>query len=110
MEAIIGLGIVFFVSIIMIVIGIVQLRNKNPTGFYTGEKPPKPEEITNVKAWNHKHGMMWIIYGISLFISYFIGIWFNEMICSISMIAVSVGGVIIMCIYHSKLQTHYLKK
>lgn len=48
----------------MIGIGIFQLRSKKPATFYTGEKGPKPEELSDMKAWNRKHGMMWIIYGI----------------------------------------------
>ena len=31
---------------------------KNPAGFYTGEKSPEKERLSDVNAWNKKHGMM----------------------------------------------------
>lgn len=51
------------VAAIMVGIGIVQLKSKKPVGFYSGEKPPRPEELSDVEAWNKQHGMMWLIYG-----------------------------------------------
>ena len=51
-----------FVALIMLGIGISQLKSKDPVGFYTGEKPPEKERLSDVNAWNKKHGMMWVIY------------------------------------------------
>ena len=63
-ASIITFIIFFIVAMIMIGLGIFQLKSTSPVGFYSGEKPPREEELTDVKAWNKKHGMMWLIYGI----------------------------------------------
>lgn len=64
-------GVIFcVVALIMLGIGISQLRSKDPVGFYTGEKPPKTEQLSDVHAWNKKHGIMWIIYGICIICSW----------------------------------------
>ena len=72
-ASIITFIIFFIVAMIMIGLGIFQLKSTSPVGFYSGEKPPREEELTDVKAWNKKHGMMWLIYGIIIMISYFVG-------------------------------------
>ena len=49
-----------FCALVMIVIGVRQMKSETPVGFYTGERAVKPEEITDIPAWNRKHGIMWI--------------------------------------------------
>ncbi len=67
-------GVIFcIVAMVMLGIGVSQLKSKEPVGFYTGEKPPKVDQLSDVNSWNKKHGVMWIIYGICI-----IGSW----ICS----------------------------
>lgn len=56
-------------AFLMFGIGISQLRSKKPVGFYSGVKPPKVEELSDFRAWNKKHGMMWVIYGCIIFLS-----------------------------------------
>lgn len=73
-ETLIGLVITLLVALIMIGIGISQLKSKTPTGFYSGEKPPRPEELSDVNAWNRKHGRMWITYGIVIILSYLLAV------------------------------------
>ena len=48
------------------ILGVVQFRSKDPVGFWAGKKPPRKEQITNVKSYNRKHGIMWILYGAGL--------------------------------------------
>ena len=83
-------GVIFcVVALIMLGIGISQLRSKDPVGFYTGEKPPKTEQLSDVHAWNKKHGIMWIIYGICIICSW---------ICSAFIGGDSIYSVIPLCI------------
>ena len=83
-------GVIFCtVALIMFGIGISQLRSKVPVGFYTGEKPPKAEQLSDVHAWNKKHGIMWIIYGICIIFSW---------ICSAFIGGDSIYSVIPLCI------------
>ncbi len=83
-------GMIFcIVAMIMLGIGVSQLKSKEPVGFYTGEKPPKVEQLSDVNSWNKKHGVMWIIYGICI-----IGSW----ICSAFIGGDSIYSVIPLCI------------
>ena len=52
----------------IIILGFVQYRSKEPVGFWAGKKPPRKEEITDVGAYNRKHGLMWILYGLGLIV------------------------------------------
>ena len=109
-ENIVGLVIYVFVSLFMMAIGIAQLKSQDPVGFYSGEKPPKAEDLTDVHAWNKNHGLMWLIYGIIIFFSYLIGIPF---VYSILVIIPMIGGVIVplpfMIWYHHKLIKKFMK-
>ena len=73
-EFIFGFVIYLFVALIMLGIGLSQYKSKKPVGFYSGEKPPLECELTDVEAWNKKHGKMWIWYGGIIIISYLMGI------------------------------------
>ena len=106
----IGLVSIGGTALIMIIIGIVQYRSKNPVGFYSGEEPPKKEELTDVDAWNKKHGKMWIIYGIVIIISYVGSMPFMESVWSVIPMS---GGILLPIIfmirYHNKLIRVYKK-
>lgn len=109
-ENIICFVIYALVALFMMGIGIVQLKSKDPVGFYSGEKPPKAENITDVKAWNKKHGMMWLIYGIVILISFFIGAAIGDSIWAVlPMIGGLIIPVIFMIWYHQQLKKKYLK-
>lgn len=63
-EEVITLTIWFLVGFIFFGIGIIQRKSKEPVAFYSGEKPPKVEELTDVKGWNMGHGKLWITFAI----------------------------------------------
>ncbi len=107
-EDIIGLVIYAMVALVMIAIGIYQLNQSDPVKFYTGEEPPAADEITNVKAWNLQHGMMWIIYGVLLMAGYFIGYFIKNVIFEIAVVIVfDIWPLILMAFYHSYLSKKY---
>lgn len=108
-SSIITLIIFLIVAAIMIGIGIVQLRSSSPVGFYSGEKPLTKEELTDVHAWNKKHGMMWMIYGFVIIISYFAGYLIGEdsILCVIPFCGGLIVPIIIMIWYHNKLIKRY---
>lgn len=111
MENIIGLVIYLAVASVMMGIGISQLRSKKPVGFYSGEKPPGEDELSDVKAWNQKHGWMWVIYGIIILISFGIGALMGDTLWSvIPMCAGVVLPLPIMILYHHKLVKIYGKR
>lgn len=110
MTAFISLTIYGGVAALMIGIGISQLRSKKPVGFYSGVKPPPKDELSDVDAWNKKHGIMWVIYGIVILIIYALGIMIGDNIYSALL---TCGGLIfpvfIMMYYHHHLEKKYRK-
>ena len=109
-ENMIGFFIFLFVACVMIGIGISQVKSKTPVGFYSGEKPPREEELVNVHEWNMKHGMMWISYGIIMLVGYFIGVLIGDSPWSAVPMC---GGVMLPIIwmiwYHHRLIKQYMK-
>ena len=94
----------------IIIIGIVQYRSKDPVGFWSGKKPPQKEQITDVKAYNRKHGLMWIFLGVGFIICLICGLLFGEMIAGYLCIIEVIGGIVAMIAYHEKLDRMYYKK
>ena len=82
--------IMLFVAFLMLVIGIFQMQSKKTVGFYAGEKGPEEKELTDAQAWNIKHGIMWVLYGIIIVITSLIGV---SMIDSIWCTVPLIGGV-----------------
>lgn len=96
-------------ALMMISIGVVQLRSKKPVGFYTGEKPLKPEQISDVSAWNRKHGIMWILYGCTIIACWFVGLIMGD---TLWFLIPFFGGILLpiflMVWYHEKLKKEYI--
>lgn len=109
-ENLFGLVIYVLVALFMISMGISQLKSKKPVGFYSGEKPPKAEDLKDVESWNKKHGRMWILYGVFIMISYCGCLLIGD---SIWCIIPAIGGLLLpLCImipYHEKLKKEYLR-
>lgn len=98
------------VACIMLGIGIFQLRSKEPVAFYSGEEGPKKEELTDVNAWNKKHGWMWVSYGIVMIISDVIGCLIGDTIwCMIPFCGGVMIPIVIMIWYHHRLEKQYKK-
>lgn len=97
-EGVFASCIICFVAMIFLIIGFCQFRSKEPVGFYSGEKPPARDELTDVKSWNHGHGILWLLYGGGIIVAWFIGyavaVLANcEIISAIVMIVSIVGGL-----------------
>ena len=108
-ETIMGLVIVSLVALVMLTIGICQFKKKDvPVGFYNLIAPPKKEEITDIIAWNKKHGMIWIIYGICIELGFLIG---NVMPSWVLQMIFMAGGIILplpfMVMRHKSLEKEY---
>ena len=105
-------GVVFGgCGLLMIIIGLVQFNSKKPVGFYSGVKPPQAEELTDVNAWNKKHGMMWIIYGIIIIACWVCGLFMGDSL--LVLIPYCVGLILpifFMMAYHNKLIGEYVGK
>ena len=96
-----------FYAIVMSVLGICALFSKKPCGFYTFEKTPSEQEITDVSAWNRKHGIMFISCGIWISILILCGLLIES---SLLLVFVSIGllfALPTMIVYHSILVKKY---
>lgn len=107
---------IFFLIIMLVsmtpivIIGIVQYKSKNPVGFWSGKKPPQKEQITDVKAYNRKHGLMWILYGMGCIFCCVCGLPFGDGVSACLCMIEIIGGVFIIIAYHNKLERMYRKK
>lgn len=109
-EKIIIFIILFICAMPLVVLGIVQYKSVDPVGFWTGKKPPSKEQITDVRAYNHKHGLMWILYGAGILLC-FLSLFLVGMETAMFLVLIeSLGGIVAMIVYHNKLDRTYFIK
>lgn len=105
--------ILCLVALIMAGIGISQVRSRKPVGFYTGVKPPEEKNLRDVKAWNRKHGIMWILYGCAVMgcglAHLAAGILGYDAVfpAVIAECGIIIGGIFAMMWYHVRLEKRY---
>lgn len=109
---IIAFAIISIVALVMVMIGIYQMKEKDvPVGFYNVIDPPKKEEISDIIAWNKQHGLLWISYGICIEAGYWLG---YVMPIEVLEMFFMMGGVIIplpfMIMRHHRLEKRYQVK
>lgn len=111
MENIIFCVITGYVALIMIAVGISNFKSIEPVGFYAGVEPPPSKEITDISAYNKKHGWMWVVYGIGFIICGILSFLMNSAIAlSLVTCFFAVGGVFILMIGHTFLENKYRTK
>jgi len=96
-------------AMFMFGIGLVQIKSKKPVAFYSGENPPVVENVRDVKAWNKKHGMMWMLYGMDIVLGVVGGLIVGD---SPILVVIYCGSlllpIVIMVLYHKKLVKDYI--
>lgn len=93
------------VALIMAGIGVSNLKSKKPVTISTGEKPFSPKELSDVPAWNKKHGIMWIAYAVLIMLSSLAAL-FLDLGSALSLILYCVGVILpipMMLVCHKKL-------
>lgn len=64
--------------------------------------------ITDVRAWNKKHGVMWMIYGVVMIISWTAGMLFGDSFCGMIVLLYGVLVPLVIIIwYYRKLTKKY---
>lgn len=109
-DTIICLCIILISIAPIILLGIVQYRSKKPVGFWSGKEPPKAEQITDVIAYNHEHGIMWICYGIGMALCFAPMLIFGEDQAYLSVgleIAECTLGLLLMIVFHNRIEKKY---
>ena len=107
-ENIIGFVILLICTIPLIVIGITQIKSKEPVGFWTGVKPPSKDRVSDVPAYNKKHGIMWILYGAGIIPAFYIGMIFGGLVATCALGVETIGGIVAMICYHNYLDKKYV--
>ena len=105
-------GIIFgFCALLMFGIGIFQIKSKKPVEFYSGVEAPDEKELSDVNAWNKKHGIMWILYGICIVLAWVCGLIIgNSIRLLIPYLICLLLPIPFMILYHHKLiKKYYIK-
>lgn len=104
-------GVIFIgCALLMIGIGISNIKSKKPCGFYSGEKGPGEDELTDKDAWNRKHGIMWILYGAAIIVTWAAGIFVEGPLILLPYLGGFLLPIPIMIGYHQHLVKTYVKK
>ena len=80
-------------------IGIYAYRRKEPMWFWSGSTVRR-EELTDVEAYNHANGIMWLLYAIPHWISTVIYFWYPAFAVILLVLACTVGLLVIIFAYH----------
>ncbi|MCI8635715.1 MAG: hypothetical protein HFJ05_08990 [Eubacterium sp.] len=114
-EMIGGLFILIICTAPVVIIGIVQFNSKNPVGFWSGKEPPKKEQIIDVRGYNRRHGIMWILYGTGMDLCFLSGYFLRNFlgdawgyVSAVLVMAEVFAGLLGMIAYHNHLDRKYL--
>lgn len=101
-----------FVIVLFLTIGIYQYNQKEfPVSFNTGETPMRREDVSDVVAYNRKHGILWISFSMLLAIGFILGTILNDPIWfSIITIVCMLGGIGSIFLCHRWLVNKYCLK
>ena len=109
-EYIFSFVIYSLIALLLIAIGIGQIKSKAPVGFYTHEQAPRKQNITDVEEWNKKHGWIWISYGIALIGGHLFCFLIKDAITAyVLLIAVTIVPLPIAMWYHAQLKKKYYR-
>jgi len=102
---------IFFATICLLcslsfgAIAIWAFKSKNPIHFWSGSTV-NPEEITNIPAYNHANGLMWLIYTICMVMASIISL-FSILISVILLVIICVPGTIALVIAYNRIYKKY---
>lgn len=108
-DSIVEIVSIMPVVIMFIGIGIYSLKRKTPMHFWSGSTV-KPEEISDIYAYNKANGIMWIVYGLSYLLILPLGFVFGEVICTIITIILATFGLVALIICYKLIYKKYKVK
>lgn len=105
-------GICFGIcALVMIGIGISNIKSRQPVGFYSGEKGPDEDKLKDKVMWNKKHGYMWTTYGVIIVLTWVCGLLVGDgPIILLPFTVGLLGPIPFMIWYHNKLTKEYVIK
>ncbi len=78
---------------------------KEPIHFWSGSTV-RPEEITDIPAYNRANGWMWTIYTISMIVTGILAL-FNILIGVILLVVICVPGIIVLVVVYNRIYKKY---
>ena len=98
------------VSLVLIIIGIVQIKSKNPVKFYTGEEAPTENKLKSVRGWNVSHGLLWIGYGVIIIVCILCAVFWNgdSLIKALVLLGGMIAPTFLMVLGHTLLIKKYI--
>lgn len=106
-ETVFGIIVALICISPILILGTVQYFSKEPVGFWAGKEPPKREQVSDVRAYNHKHGLMWILYGTGFLLCFCLGIFLEGFAAVVPALMECIVGLYLMILYHNKLDRTY---
>ncbi len=102
-------GVAIAIGFMMMCVSIYYYFSKKPVTIYNNSNPPKIDQITNIRSYNHATSRLMLIYGM-VFI--FEGLMIHgKLICFFLVILTVMPGIIIViAIYESVILKKYLKR
>lgn len=88
-------------------IGIYAYRREEPMWFWSGSTVRR-EELTDVEAYNHANGIMWLIFSIPMWASTILYFW-NKEIATLLMVLDCTVGLIGLIYAYNKIYEKYRK-
>lgn len=103
--------ICFGIFLFFLLIGIIAIKSKKPIGIYSNIKAPQADSITDVKAYNHACGMLFVGYGAMIGITGVSSFFLSEKTLGILLAFIAFFGAIgMMIIYECVIAEKYIKK
>lgn len=91
--------------------GVHACRSGTPAVMNTGEKPLKPEQLRDVRAWNTKHGRAFILLGLAVTLTSavfpFVLEHMDAVLATVIYMAVTVLEIAGVLAYHKRLERQY---
>lgn len=105
MENIIWLVVMIPCSALFTSIGIFAWNRKKPMWFWSGSTV-KESEISDICAYNHANGVMWIVYSLIFWLSAFLG-FLNGIAAVILIAAGCIIGIPMLAITYQRIYAKY---
>jgi hypothetical protein len=83
-------------------------KRKSPMHFWSGSTV-RPEEITDIPAYNRANGLMWTVYTIFVTVAGILSL-FNILIGAILLVIICIPGIIILIIAYNRIYRKYRSK
>jgi hypothetical protein len=98
-------AICWLCSLVFFAIAFWAFKRKDPMHFWSGTTV-RPEEITDIPAYNRANGLMWAVYAASMALTGIISL-FSVKIGTILLMLISVPGIVVLILVYNRIYKKY---